>query len=587
MSGENKPEGKPRVGVYVCHCGGNISDYVDVEDVAKKVGLEADVVVAKDLMFDCSDASQNEMIEDIQKKKLDRVVVAACSPKLHELTFRGTLKRAGLNPYMYYHANIREQSSWAHEDDKKGATEKALGHVRAALQYVRRAEPLERPKIESTRAVLVIGGGVAGLKAAADLSAMGVEVILVEKSASPGGHVSELGEVYPYGRSGSQIAGNLVDKLKGRSNVTIFTNATVVSYKGYIGRFDVKIRVATPLGKSELGKEEEVPVRVGSLIVATGFDSYEPAQGEFGYGKVDGVITLPQLHELLRASGPGGLAYNGRKVRDVAFVYCVGSRQVEGPSGGKANQYCSRFCCNAAINASLVMNRKFAGVTAYHLYRDIRTYGKNELMYEQACREGSTFIRFDESNPPTVSSKGGRCALVVKSSLLENQPIELEVDLVVLVTGMVPRTNGELNGVLPLPIGGDGFYREIHQKLRPVETNVAGLLIAGTAQGPRDIRETLSSGSAAAAKAAAFALKDELELEPFVAEVDPARCELNQACIKECPYEAIEIRGKNAWVNSAKCKGCGACVAVCPTEAVQLRGLGNSQVESMIEVLAK
>lgn len=586
MSEGNLQEVKPKVGVYVCHCGGNISDYVDVENVAKEIGQEADVLVAKDLMFDCSDASQNEMIEDIKAKKLDRVVVAACSPKLHELTFRGMLKRAGLNPYMYYHANIREQSSWAHEDDKKGATEKALGHVRAALQYVKRAEPLERPRIESTHAVLVVGGGIAGIKAAAELSGMGVEVILVEASGSLGGHVSELAEVYPYGREGEQVARGLANELVERENVTIFTNAIVVSYTGYIGKFDVKLRVARP-GKGQGRRDEEVTVRVGSLIVATGFDSYEPAEGEFGYRRVPGVVTLPQFQRLLKENAAGELTYEGRQVRDVAFIYCVGSRQAEAPPPKKTNQYCSRFCCNAAINASLVMNRKSPGGTAYHLYRDIRTYGRNELMYEQACREGSMFIRFDESNPPTVTAKGGRCSVVVKSALLENQPVELEADLVVLVTGMVPRANEELNGVLPLPVGGDGFYREIHQKLRPVETNVAGLLIAGTAQGPKDIRETLSSASAASAKAAAFALKKELELEPFVAEVDVARCELNQACIKECPYEAIEVRGRSAWVNSAKCKGCGACVAVCPAEAVQLKGLSNSQVRSMIEVLAK
>ena len=584
--GEESQEGKPRIGVYVCHCGGNISDYVDVEDVAKEVGREGDVVVAKDLMFDCSDASQNEMIEDIRVKKLDRLVVAACSPKLHELTFRGTLRRAGLNPYMYYHANIREQSSWAHEDDRKGATEKALGHVRAALQYVRRAEPLERPRIESTRAVLVVGGGIAGMKAAVDLARMGVDVTLVEKSGSLGGHVSELAEVYPYGREGKEVVMGLADELKGRDNVTIFTNASVVSYAGYIGRFDVKIRV-TPPGERQGQRSEEISVRVGSLIVTTGYDSYEPAEGEFGYKKVGGVITLPQFHRLLQGGAAKELIYEGKKVRDIAFIYCVGSRQAEAPPPKKANQYCSRFCCNAAINASLVTNSKFAGVAAYHLYRDMRTYGKNELMYEEACRQGSTFIRFDESSPPTVAAKDGRCSVVVKSALLENQPVELEADLVVLVTGMVPRANEGLNEVLPLPVGGDGFYREIHQKLRPVETNVAGLLIAGTAQGPKDIRETLSSASAASAKAAAFALKKELELEPFVAEVDAARCELSQTCVKECPYEAIEVRGKSAWVNSAKCKGCGACVAVCPSEAVQLRGLSNSQVKSMIEVLAK
>jgi heterodisulfide reductase subunit A2 len=580
-------ERKPRIGVYVCHCGGNISDYVDVAEVAKRVGEDADVVVAKDLMFDCSDASQNEMIEDIKAKNLDRIVCAACSPKLHELTFRGTAKRGGLNPYMYYHANIREQASWAHEADKKGATEKAIAHVKAAVAYVSLAEPLARPRIESTKAVLVIGGGVAGIRAALDLSDMGIQVCLGERAPNLGGHVSELDRVYPYGRSGGEVADSLVGEIRGRQNVTVFTDALVVSYKGYLGQFEVKIRVAR---RQRI--DEDIVVKVASVIVATGFDSYKPMKGEYGYGVVKGVMTLPQLEELQRSSAPGNLEVEGRKVNDVAFIYCVGSRQKENPpseteQASKANRYCSRFCCNAAVNESIVLGKKYEGVTAYHLYRDMRTYGRNELMYEEAARQGSIFIRFDEDNLPSVYEKEGRCGVTVKSALLQNQPVELMGDLVVLVTGMIPRANGALNGILPLPIGSDGFYREIHQKLRPVETNIAGLLIAGASQGPKDIRETLSSASAASAKAASFALKRELELEPFVATVDADACELSQKCIKECPYEAIEVREGKALVNTAKCKGCGACVAVCPTEAIQLRGLRNAQVKAMIEAMVR
>ena len=583
---EEKP--KPRVGVYVCHCGGNISDYVDVEEVAKKLGEEANVVVSKDLMFDCSDASQAEMIEDIRSKKLDRVVCAACSPKLHELTFRGMAARGGLNPYLFYHANIREQASWAHEGDRKGATAKALGHARAAVAYVSLAEPLERPKTESTKAVMVIGGGVAGIKASLDLSDMGIQVFLVERASSLGGHVAELGGVYPYGRTGQEIVGRLVKDLRRRENVTVFTDAEVVSYKGYLGQFQAKVRVA-----AGSGKEEAIDVKVASVIVATGFDPYSPSQGEYGYGVVDGVVTLPELQAIQSKGAGRTLEVRGRKVRDVAFVYCVGSRQkeeappAEGEPSPKANRYCSRFCCNAAVSESISLERKYEGVTSYHIYRDMRTYGRNELMYEEAAKRGSIFIRFDEDNPPTVYEKDGRCGVTVKSALLENQPVELVVDMVVLVTGMVPRANEGLNGILPLPVGSDGFYREIHPKLRPVETNIGGLLIAGTSQGPKDIRETLSSASAASAKAASFALKRVLELEPFVAAVDPDACGGSQACVRECPYESIEIREGKAWVNTAKCKGCGACVAVCPTEAIQLRGLKNAQVKSMIEAMAR
>jgi heterodisulfide reductase subunit A len=610
MGDEQRADGepkKPRVGVYVCHCGGNISDYVDVKKVAESLKADdVDIVVSKDLMFDCSDAGQNEMIEDIRTKGLDRIVIAACSPKLHELTFRGTAERAGLNQYMLYHANIREQSSWAHGDNKAEATAKAAAEARAAIAYVKLADPLMKIKTESTQTVLVIGGGVAGMRATLDLSEKGVGVILVERSPFLGGHVAELGEIYPYGRRGSDVASEMAAELVTRGNVAVFTNAAVESFKGYVGKFEVKIKVSprqTAQGlKSADGvtptcplvSEQEVTARVGSVIVATGVDSYLPKVGEFGYGVVKGVVTLPELQRLLVAGGGGGVEYQGRQVKDVAFIYCVGSRQKESdPSeGGRPpNRYCSRFCCNAAVNSAIVLSQRLKDPRIYHLYRDVRTYGRSELMYESASRQGSTFIRFDDENEPAVSERDGRCIVTVRSSLVENIPVEFAVDLVVLVTGMVPRANGELNGLLSLPIGSDGFYKEVHLKLRPVETNVAGVLIAGSAQSPKDLRETLASASAAAAKAAAFALKKELELDPFVARVDPEICEGNQMCAAECPYGAIEIQETNgrkvACVNTAKCKGCGACVAVCPTEAVQLEGLTNEEIRVMIGALAR
>ena len=579
---------KERIGVYVCHCGGNISDYVDVKKVVEEIKKgEPNAIIVKDLMFDCADASQSEMIEDIKAQKLDRVVVAACSPKLHEATFRNMAKRADLNPYMLYHADIREQSSWAHEGDMEGATSKALAHVRAAIAYVKSAEPLEKIKSETTHSVLIIGGGIAGLRAAIDLSRMGVNVMLVERSPALGGHVAELGEIYPYYTSGPEIVKGLVDELKGRDSVAIYTNATVMSYSGYLGKFEVKVKVTHRQPGSEYS---EITLHVGSIIVATGFDTYRPPKGEYGYGTVKGVVTLP---DLVKALGDGSkeLIYEGRRIREMAFIYCVGSRQKPPEDGGHANLYCSRYCCNAATSQALTIHRRFNNVKIYHLYRDMRTYGRNELMYEDAAKGGSIFIRFDEDHPPLVAEDGDRCRVTFWSSLIENQPVDILVDLVVLVTGMEPRQNEELNRTLSLPAGSDGFYKEVHPKLRPVETNITGVLISGTAQAPRDVRETLSSASAAAAKAASFVLKNELELDPFVAFVNPQACEAHQECIKECPYGAIELveelGKKKARVTSAKCKGCGACVAVCPTGAIQLKGYTNMEIKSMIEELAR
>jgi len=595
---------RPRVGLYVCHCGGNISDYVDVKKVAESLKQEdLDVVVSKDLMFDCSDASQNEMIEDIKNQKLDRIVIAACSPKLHEITFRGTAERAGLNPYMLYHTNIREQSSWAHGDDKAGATAKATAHARAGIAYVKLADPLEKIKTESTQTVLVIGGGIAGIRAAIDLAEKNVGVVLVERSPSLGGHVAQLGEVYPYGKRGSEVVKDLARELMGKENVVVFTNAIVESYKGYVGKFEVKIRVSPRHMLSESSnpdqKDEEVTIRVGSIVVATGVDSYTPKVGEFGYGVVKGVVTLPELERLQELSAGDRLEHQGRQVKDIAFIYCVGSRQKEIQEGegvasdasSRPNKYCSRFCCNAAMNSALVLSKRYRDLSICHLYRDMRTYGRNELMYESAAKEGSIFVRFDDEDPPIVTEREGKCIVTVRGSLVGNLPVEFSFDMVVLVTGMVPRANAQLNELLSLPIGNDGFYKEVHLKLRPVETSIAGLVIAGSAQFPKDMKETLASGSAAAAKAAAFALKKELELEPFVAKVDTMTCEANQACIAECPFGAIELRDfqgkKAAYVNTAKCKGCGACVAVCPTEAIQLQGFTNNEMRAMIGALAR
>ncbi len=644
-----------RIGVYVCHCGGNISDYVDVKKVVEAVKNEPNVIVAKDVMFACADSSQNEMIEDIKNYKLNRLVVASCSPKLHELTFRKVAQRAGINPYLYYQANIREQASWAHTDDPKGATEKAIRHTRAAIAYVRNARPLERIVSETVPKVLVIGGGIAGLRASIDLSRMGIGVFLIEKSPFLGGRVPQLADVYPYGKSGKEIVNSLLKELNSMDNVTIFTNAEIKSISGYIGNFEVEVEIKPRYVRARYDeikekieklpeeipdefnygltkrkviyypydgafpnipfldkdncknvnelieifgdaidlnqKVERIKLNVGAVVVTTGFDPYEPKEGEFGYGKYPNVITLQQLHRLVEMNKGKEFSINGRRIKDIAFIYCVGSRQKK-TDEEEVNEYCSRYCCNAAMHITLSMLNRYEGLRFYHLFRDIRTYGKYERLYENACKNGVIAIKYSEDEPPQVSMNGNRLTVNVKDILTFGENLELSVDAVVLVTGMVPRKNSELVNVLKVPVGKDRFYLEVHPKLRPVETVISGIYIGGTCQGPKDIRETLLSADAAASKASTITLINKIELEPFVAEVNPNICELSKLCISACPYEAIEIRnyegiGERAWVNKAKCKGCGACVGVCPTEAIQLNGLTNEQIRGMIEALGK
>ena len=566
-----------RIGVYVCHCGGNISDYVDVAKVVESVQGDGDVAVARTAMFACSDASQQDMIDDIQKNNLDGLVVASCSPKLHTYTFRAVATRAGLNPYEYSQVNIREQCSWIHSDDPKGATEKAIGLVEAGIARTRLSEPLEPIVVETTPKTLVIGGGIAGLRAAIGLADIGLQVVVVEREQTLGGWVGRFGEMYPHGKDGRTLIAGLVAEIRKRPAITVLTGADVVGKSGGFGNYDVDVRVGGPGAGS-------ISVRVGSIIVATGFDSYQPEAGEFGYG-IDGVLTLPEFTDLLdRSTGP--LVHNGKPVRSVVYVYCVGSRQPTGGDG--ANEYCSRFCCTAAVQASVQAAGLDPAARQYHLYRDIRTYGKYETIYTQSRELGSVYLRFPDDEPPAVAlGQDGRLVVTARDLLTGGEELAIPADLVVLVTGIVPRKNEELIGVLKLPLGSDGFFNEIHPKLRPVETVVGGVLIAGACQGPKSSSESVASGLAAVTQSAAILRKGFAELDPLVATVATDACTACGKCLAACPYGAIGMTSLAGWeiaaISATACKGCGGCVPVCPEDAIDLRGYTDAQVRDQID----
>lgn len=573
------PSGR-RIGVYICYCGGNISDYVDVEKVREAIASTEGVVVAKTTMFACSDAAQQEIIEDIQENKLDGLVVASCSPKLHLFTFRATAERAGLNPYQYIQVNLREQDSWAHTNDPQGATEKAIKLVAAGIAKAKLTRPLKPYRLETVKRTLIIGAGIAGLRAALALAELGIEVVVVEKEPHVGGWINKFASLYPHYKNGRELISSLLDQLKQKDNITLYTGAEIVEKKGCIGDFDIKIK----------NGPETITHNVGAIIVATGFENYQPKKGEFGFGEIPAVITLPEFKELVESSREKGtLEYNGRPIKSIAYIYCVGSREPAGEEN--AHTYCSRFCCNAAIHTALLVNEINNSIHQFHLYRDIRTYGKFETLYEDACRQGSVFIRFAEAEPPQVIPENGRLKIKVKDLLTAGEELELATDLIVLVTGMVPRENSELVNLLKLPIGKDGFFNEIHPKLRPVETVIDGVFIAGTAQGPKNSSESVASSLAAAAKAAALLVKGYVELEPLIAFVDVERCRWCGLCAEACPYEAItkgSLSGREiAEVNRALCKGCGGCVPVCPEDALYLEGYTDDQVKAMIEAMAR
>ncbi len=573
-SGEDR-----KIGVYICHCGGNISDYVDVEAVRDALIDEPGVVVSTTELFACSDGTQHDMIDAIKEKGLDGLVVASCSPKLHQVTFRNVAKRAGMNPYAYTQANVREQASWAHQHDREGATEKVIGLVRSAVAKTRLSDELEPLRFNTVQRSLVIGGGIAGLRAAIGLAEIGLEAVVIEKAPEVGGWIGRLGATFPSDASGKEQIASLMAQIKDRRDVTVYTNAELTSKAGTFGNYTVGVTLHRE------GGDKELSLDVGSIIVATGFDSYNPDEGEYGYG-MDGVVTLPEFKELIDAAPAGSkLSYQGRPVRSVAYIYCVGSRQEAG-----GNEYCSKYCCTAAIHSSLLVGKVDPSIRQYHLYRDVRAYGKFELEYGLSRGAGSTYVKFADDAPPTVEklAKGG-LGVTVTDLLTTSHEVTIPVDLVVLVTGMVPRENKSLIDLLKLPLGSDGFFNEIHPKLRPVETVVDGVMIAGCCQAPRTAAESVQAGLAAVAQSAALLKKGYAELEPLVALVDPEKCVGSGECLSVCPYESItmiEWDGRQvASVDPSTCKGCGGCVPLCGVDAIDLLGYTDAQMRAAIEEL--
>jgi len=640
---------KKKIGVYICHCGGNISDYVDVEQLSKLLKDEKGIAISKDVMFACADSNQKEMVEDIKSNELDGVVVASCSPKLHLVTFRAVTERAGLNKYNYVHANIREQASWAHSDNKKGATDKAIKLVKAAIAKARRSNSLDPIKIPAQKAVAVIGAGVTGMRAAIELSNMDCPVYLIEREPFTGGRIAQWDVLFTSDETGKSLATRLYKTLKERSNVTIFTNAEVTASSGSIGDFNlmVKIRPRYVKGQCEPEKlqqaidacpievpdefnfsmtkrkaiyhnypgehphlpvidmenctrcgdcqqhcseidlnqqEETLHIHVGSVLMSTGYDPYTPADGEFGYHQIDNVVTLPEFKRLV-ALNDKKLMYRGKEVKDIAYIYCVGSRQPEGE-----NKYCSRYCCTSTIHAAIHAKEKFGDIHNFHFNRGIRTYGKQEVLYAESSRKGDIYLQSYEDALPEVTSRHGKTFVKVNDILTNNREIEVKADLVVLVTGMVPRADNSVGNLLKLPKGRDKFYNEIHPKLRPVETVIDGITIAGTCQGPKNVMESVNSALSAATKSYSYVSKGQLELEPIVAEIDKETCNWCSACADTCPFDAVQKSDANgkevAVINNSVCKGCGMCLPVCPSDSIDLVNYSNQDIESMIDMLA-
>ncbi len=600
---------EPKVGVYICRCGGNISDVVDVERVAQVVGMVPGVTVSKVHTFMCSDPGQHTISNDILEQGLDRVVVASCSPFLHEQTFRGAVSRGNLNPYLYEHVNIREQGSWAHKHDPEGATKLAIQMITAAVGKLHNAQPLELIKLPNHRKALVIGGGIAGMKAAAELAARGIQVILVENSERLGGRLNDLGRIYPSETLAGDLVNDLVRQVRNNPKIDILLNSKVTAVDGFIGNF--KTVIEGPFGPG--GGFDKRDIVVGAIIMATGYRPYVPRDGEFLYRQDRCVVTTPEYIQMMQSMDPKAkhLEYNGRTIRSVAFLHCVGSRQLDGihepQPDGTLNTYCSRTCCSTILHQAVALRKRFPQVQVYDFHRDIRTYGRGEEeYYTEASKAGVVFFRYNGEEPLQVertpgasarqsnSRKQGPITITVKDMLTWGEEIAVPVDMVVLGVGMMPSHIEDLVESIKLPTGEDHFLQEVHPKLRPVEVSVNGVLIAGTAQAPMNIQETLNAAGAAAVKAAAMFAHEMVELNPFVASVDASLCCGEGLCVTQCDYEGAlqlvekEVDGQmvqRAEVNAGLCVGCGACVAVCPHRAMELNGWRLDQFEAMVDGL--
>ena len=569
--------GEPRVGVFVCHCGINISGVVDVKAVAYYARKLKNVVHCEETLFACAASTQTDIQQTIIKHKLNRVLVAACTPKTHEPIFQETIAKVGLNPYLFEMVNIRDQCSWVHQRNPKEATQKAMDLVRMGVAKARLLNPLEIRKLKINHDTLIIGGGVAGIQAALDLAGKGFKVYLVEKDKELGGRVKNLSTLYPSFKPGEELIAHKVDQLK-KLGVKYYTSTDVESVSGFVGNFEVHL-------KSNNSHEElQEPLKVGAIVVAIGSDLYMPERGEFGYGIYSNVFTNEYFEHLI--SRGEYLEVEGKKPKSVAFIQCVGSR------GDKGNPGCSRYCCQAAIKQTIALRKMGIQVIVFH--RDIRVYSRGaEEMYREARGMGVLFIPYEKNKPPQFNGKKK-----VSSLMLENKQtkevIEYPVDAVILSLGMVPdeKENDYLVDLLKIHRSSDRFFMERHPKLGPVETSMEGIFLCGCAQGPKDIAESIAQASAVAAKVSALLSEDTITLEPIVSTANAKFCRACGKCVAVCEFNALTLketadRGMAVLVNEALCKGCGSCAAVCPTGAIDIRHFTAEQIEAQMEAIFK
>ena len=557
-----------RIGVFVCHCGSNIAGVVDVEAVADFASELPGVAHVERNLFSCSQDAQNQMVQTIKEKRLNRVVVAACTPRTHEPLFRETLKSAGLNEYLVEMANIRNQNSWVHAATPQIATAKAIDLVRMGVAKVARQVALQPIAVEINQKGLVIGGGIAGMTAAQNLARQGFEVHLVEKTEQLGGNAVYLGHTWS-GESIGNRTQKLIEAINQNDKIIVHKGFEVKEAHGFVGNFSTTIATRDGLTKA---------IEHGVGIVATGGRALRPQ--EYGYGRIPNVVTALEFDRLFKLKEQHAV-----KAKSIVFIQCVGSRETD-------RMYCSKVCCTHSVQSAIELKQEDPSRMIYILYRDMRTYGQREALFKKARELGVIFINYELHGKPSVEVKHKQVTLEVWDHIL-HRPLQIKADMVVLATAIVANPDAEkLNKIYKVPLDSDGFFQEAHAKLRPVDCATEGLFVAGLAHYPKPVEESVAQALAASARAATLLARSTVSLDAVKAEPDLDYCDGCALCLDVCPYHAITLVEEDAAgaaarkyieVNKTLCKGCGLCQGTCPKRGVSVQGFTMDQISSQIE----
>ena len=557
---------RPRIGVFVCHCGTNIAGIVDVPGVAEYAATLPYVEFATNNLYSCSQDTQENMAKIIAEKKLNRVVVAACTPKTHEPLFQETLINAGLNKYLFEMANIRNQDSWVHKNNPDLATKKAKDLVRMAVHKAALMAPLKEAELEINPTAMVVGGGIAGMAAARSLARQGYETHIIEKDTRLGGQARNINRTAA-GDSVQQKLAELIAEIQKNEKIHVHLETEITQVDGFVGNFESTL---ASNGKQEI-------LEHGVAVMATGAAALKP--DEYNYGKDPRILTSLELDRRLIEKDA-----RLKALKTAVFVQCVGSREPQRP-------YCSRVCCTHSVDNALELKKLNPEMDVFVLYRDLRTYGERELLYKKAREAGVIFIRFSLENKPEVLVEGGKLLVRVVDHVI-GRLVQIETDLVSLATAIIPNEAGKLANFFKVPLNADGFFVERHAKLGPVEFATDGVFLCGLAHYPKPIDESIAQGQAAASRAVTLLARKTISTSGTIAETNPTMCSECGVCVSVCPYSAPSFAEDGpftgrAQINPVLCKGCGLCVASCRSGAIHLKGFDNDQIFAQIFALNK